>query len=425
MISRHGSRYPSSFSAQGKVGQAIFKAKKVGATFSGDLDFVNTWNYELGYEILVPNGRKELFDSGVLHYYQYAQLYNPNTTVVARTTTQDRMLKSAENFLTGFFDLPWQTYGNIKLEHIIEGQYFNNSLAGYLQCNNSGGPYGKAGSAAAQQWSLIYLQNTTARLNSMTSGFVWTPVIVNAAQAFCPYETVAFGYSEWCDVFTFDEWQGYEYSVDLNFAGDLMFQSPVGRAIGIGYVQEFLARMEGHLVTTPDTQDNITLDSMLETFPLNQTLYFDFSHDANIASILTAFGFKQFAQFLPVNGPPPDQQMIVSHLTPFAARLDIEVIYTPAAVSPNRTNTRKVNDAYVPGDSTPTKYIHFIMNQRTLPLGRSFPECGNRTDGWCELETFMKIQQDALALAQYEFACFGEYPALPYGSVTDGAPPAA
>src|SRR5271170_820197 len=29
---------------------------------------------------------------------------------------------------------------------------------------------------------------------------------------------------------------------------------------------------------------------MNSTFPLNQTLYFDFSHDTNIMSIITAFG---------------------------------------------------------------------------------------------------------------------------------------
>jgi Histidine phosphatase superfamily (branch 2) len=31
------------------------------------------------------------------------------------------------------------------------------------------------------------------------------------------------------------------------------------------------------------------LDEMNSTFPLNQTLYFDFSHDTNIMSIITAF----------------------------------------------------------------------------------------------------------------------------------------
>lgn len=55
---------------------------------------------------------------------------------------------------------------------------------------------------------------------------------------------------------------------------------------------------------------------------------------------------------------------------------------------------RKSGDAYESGG--PQKYIHFILNQRTLPLGVSFPECGDRDDGWCELETFLKVQSTKL-----------------------------
>ncbi len=66
-------------------------------TATDSLSFLNTWSYNLGAEILVPRGRQELFDSGVLHYYQYAQLYNPYSKIIARTTTQDRMLKVCQN----------------------------------------------------------------------------------------------------------------------------------------------------------------------------------------------------------------------------------------------------------------------------------------------------------------------------------------
>lgn len=121
-------------------------------------------------------------------------------------------------------------------------------------------------------------------------------------QTLCPYETVAFGYSAFCDLFTYEEWRSFEYSIDLSFAGNNYFQSPTGRAIGIGYVEEILARLQNHVLTTTGTQANITLDNNTRTFPLNQTLYFDFSHDTNIAAVLTAFGLTQFAQLLPSSG---------------------------------------------------------------------------------------------------------------------------
>lgn len=92
MLSRHGSRYPTTGSNVQKLGEKIAKnADKFKAT--GILSFLNEWKYELGAEILVPRGRQELFESGVLHYYQYAQLYNPHSKIIVRTTTQDRMLK--------------------------------------------------------------------------------------------------------------------------------------------------------------------------------------------------------------------------------------------------------------------------------------------------------------------------------------------
>jgi hypothetical protein len=175
-----------------------------------------------------------------------------------------------------------------------------------------------------------------------------------------------------------------------------------------------MARLKNHTLGYSGSQINVTLDSSTKTFPLNQSLYFDFSHDTNIISVLTAFGLRQFADELPATEYPGDHAFTVSHLTPFGARLDMEIIKAPKPVSPNR-------DGYLRGEET--KYIHFVLNQRTIPLGKSFPECdAGRKDGWCELETFIKIQDEMEGLASYDFACFGDYPSEKYGKVTDGRP---
>lgn len=236
------------------------------------------------------------------------------------------------------------------------------------------------------------------------------------AQSLCAYETVALGFSSWCGLFTYDEWQGYEYSVDISFAGNNGFQSPTGRAVGIGYQQEILARLQHHVIGTPTAQLNITLDNNTATFPLDQTLNFDFSHDTNIMSILTAFGLTQFAPVMPATAIQQNRSLIVSHMEPFGARLDIEVIKTPQPVATYRNSS----NVYVAGP--PTTYIHFVLNQRTIPLGKSFPNCGPRDDGWCEFNTFLEAQQNEFALAEYEYSCFGNYSAVPYGSITNGAP---
>jgi hypothetical protein len=78
-------------------------------------------------------------------------------------------------------------------------------------------------------------------------------------------------------------------------------------------VQEILARLQHHTIDSPIGQINVTLDNNTVTFPLDQALNFDFSHDTNIMSILTAFGFRQFAQFLP-SDRIVDRELVVSHL---------------------------------------------------------------------------------------------------------------
>jgi hypothetical protein len=58
MLSRHGSRYPTTGS-----GAPTFAAKLKNATktlnATGQLSFLNSWTYELGAEILVPVGKQE------------------------------------------------------------------------------------------------------------------------------------------------------------------------------------------------------------------------------------------------------------------------------------------------------------------------------------------------------------------------------
>jgi hypothetical protein len=85
MLSRHGARYPTPGANVATLGERLANAS---ATFkaSGSLEFLNDWKYELGKAILVPRGRQELFESGVLHSYMYGSLYNPQSKLIVRTT---------------------------------------------------------------------------------------------------------------------------------------------------------------------------------------------------------------------------------------------------------------------------------------------------------------------------------------------------
>ena len=424
MLARHGSRYPTTNSSVQTFGQKIHNLTSNGSTtFTGELSFLNSYSYNLGAEILVPQGHRELFDNGVRYYYNYGRLYNTSTKIIARTTSQDRMLKSAEYFMSGFFGLGWTN--NATLEVILEQTGFNISLAGYDACNNSNNYLSTGGTNASVVWENIYLKDATQRLKKLSGSYNWTVADTYNAQTMCPYETVAYGYSAFCDLFTFEEWQGFEYSIDLSFVGNDMFASPTGRGVGIGYVEELYARLQGHLynLAPGSTQANTTLDEMNSTFPLNQTLYFDFSHDTNIASVITALGLTQFNQTLPETGPPANQQMIVSHMEPFGANMVFEIIKTPQPVKatrPANSTTATRSDYYSSGNAT--TYVHVLLNQRTIPLGKSYASCGQRDDGWCEFNTFLDNLSVLLATARYEYSCFAKYPVESYGKITNGVP---
>ena len=157
---------------------------------------------------------------------------------------------------------------------------------------------------------------------------------------------------------------------------------------------------------------------MNSTFPTNQKLNLDFTHEVNLMSVLTAFGLKQFAPFPSPTTYTADRELIISHLVPFGCRLDIELIDAPHPVCADRPSSASQYEA-----GGKTTYIHFIQNQRTIPLGKSYPECGQRADGWCELSTWLQVQSTALQEAQYDYACYGDYAPPAFGAVNNGAPP--
>ncbi|KAL4862858.1 hypothetical protein BDV12DRAFT_206913 [Aspergillus spectabilis] len=420
LLHRHGSRYPSDSEGTSQWAQKIANATALGTRFTEGLAFLNDWTWREGVNILVPKGRQELYDSGVLHFYNYGALYKNSSKLVVRSTSVNRVIESAENFLAGFFGLGWREHANILT--LISGAGFNSSLTGMSVCKNSAKVFSTLENAAMDEWQNIYLKRKTKILQKWAGDFNWTVADSANAQTLCAYETVSFGYSLFCELFDYDEWEGFSYTSSIQSSSLMGFASPISRASGIAWVQEFLARVQGRLLDVPPgvTSANLTLDTNAVTFPLDQALYFDFGHDASIMAVLAAFGIRQFAEYLPPTGPPRHQGYHSSRVTPFAGRLNIEIIDAPHKVRASRSN--KSGNTYIPRTSK-TKYVHFMLNQRTVPLHASFEECEYRDDGWCELETFLKIQESSIEKARFEYSCNGDWEAGPYGSVTDGVPP--
>lgn len=117
------------------------------------------------------------------------------------------------NFAVGFFGAP-EYLTAYHEEIIIESGGYNNTLAPSNACPDSGNAVGgNIGGWTSGNWTEIYLKETTARLQQYVTGVQLTPSVVYGMQQMCAYETVALGYSSFCELFTEEEWRGFEYSI--------------------------------------------------------------------------------------------------------------------------------------------------------------------------------------------------------------------
>jgi len=403
-LQRHGSRYPaSSFTFPEKLKEAkgnnTFKAE-------GNITFLNDWEYSQGKNILTTLGNNQLFTNGVKSFFRYGQLFDWKNVdkIVTRSTTEERMTKSAEYFLSGFFGLDWQEYAELEL--LIENSGFNNTLAAWDTCPNNDYSYGYTQYAEMKDYKSKYLASALERFNSQVeSGFQFTAEDLYEFQQFCAYETNNLGFSKFCNLFSQKEWEEYNYYQSVTNYASGSFGNPMGRALGVGWVEEFIDRLT-NTTYSPSTQaeQNSTLDSNPIYFPLGQSLYMDFTHDSQIVSIITALGFEQFKTNWTFKGPDHDQQNFESSkITPFAAQLAFEIIECDAEVPADRSS-ESIN-----GTSS-TKYVHAILNDNTLSLSINIPDyCESRVDGWCKFENFVEYLGTLYDTAQYEFACDGKY----------------
>jgi hypothetical protein len=104
------------------------------------------------------------------------------------------------------------------------------------------------------------------------------------------------------------------------------FGSPVARVQGVGYINELLARLTHTPIDVHNTSTNGTLNDNHITFPLNDALYVDATHEVVVLNIITALNLSNFAASgpLPEDHIPPNRSFIASQLAPFATNMQFQ-----------------------------------------------------------------------------------------------------
>ncbi|GHJ87932.1 hypothetical protein NliqN6_4334 [Naganishia liquefaciens] len=385
-LQRHGARYPTSdLEGPGAVAKRLREAK--GWKAHGALSFLNEWNYKLGTEVLTPFGRQQLFNLGVSARVKYGFLLDKfkDRLPVFRTESQDRMLKSAQNFASGFFGIPVEDQFN--LEVMIEWPGFNCTLAPYMHCSNDNAALARSVKDRLTVWENHYLQDAQKRLNKLIDGYEFTILDAKDFMEMCPYETVALGYSSFCDLFTVEEWKAFQYRFDIMWWYGSGFGSPVARASGIGYVQELVSRLTHTRITEHNSTTNSSFHNDLQ-FPLNDALYVDFTHDTTFAQLLPALNLTSFAASgsPPLDHIPKHRSFISSKFCPFATNMQFQVLACGDSV-----------------DDEPT-HIRLILNDGVVPL-TGLRGCPDDEDGKCPLNTFVAALKDIIGEVDFAQEC--------------------
>lgn len=224
-------------------------------------------------------------------------------------------------------------------------------------------------------------------------------------QQMCAYETVAIGYSKFCELFTEEEWEGFNYALDLSFWYDSAFGSPVARVQGVGWVKELVARLTHTRIKEHNTSTNATLDDDPTTFPLGQSLYVDATHEVVVLNIITALNLTNFAKSgpLPYTHIPRHRSFEVSRLAPFATNIQFQLLECT---------------------SVPGQQIRIIINDGVTPL-TGIKGCPEQRDGMCPVNAFVAAQKELIAETDWMYECHGGWtvPQGPTWNTTTGSPP--
>jgi hypothetical protein len=244
------------------------------------------------------------------------------------------------------------------------------------------------------KWESVFARPIVQRLNSLAPGANLTQDDISPLMSLCSFETLANQETSlWCWVFKQKEYDHYEYWFDLEkyyFTGyvgssssensrswsTFRYGHPLGPTQGIGYVNELIARLTGTPVND-NTQTNHTITSNPDLFPLNQTIYADFTHDNAMVAIYSALGLfddrRDRSTSVPVMDPTKPHKRrswYTSKLTPFAGRMVVERLQCHQ------------------DDGQSKMRVRILVNDAVVPL----PFCGDNGDGICDLEKFVQNQ---------------------------------
>ncbi|KAH9899417.1 phytase [Cubamyces lactineus] len=360
ILQRHGARFPTSGSAE-RIIAAIDKLQAADDYRDPMLSFVQDYTYTLGQDDLVALGASQSAASGREAFERYSSIVGADKLPFVRASSSNRVVASATNWTEGFAAASAHRLRPVL--SVVLSEAGNDTLDDNM-CPSAGD-----GSAQTSQWLATFSPAMTARLNAGAPGANLTNTDTYNLLSLCAFETVAKGKrSPFCDVYQELGAEGaFAYNGDLDKYYGTGYGQPLGPVQGAGYINELLARLTSQPVRD-HTQTNRTLDSSPATFPLNRTLYADFSHDNQMVAIFSAMGLFQQPAPLDPTKPDPHRTWRVQRIVPFSGRMVVERMQCAGGAN--------------------EQYVRVLVNDAVQPL----EFCGADAHGLCTLDAFVESQ---------------------------------
>lgn len=373
ILSRHGGRDPT-LGKSTLYAETIDKIKTRVRDFRGDFAFLADYTYDLGADKLTAFGAQQMVNSGTAFFSRYKDLGLQSVPFV-RASGQQRVIDSAERFGHGFHQAKISA-GSLEDIHypydiiIIPEEPGSNNTLDHGLCTAFEETSHNISRKAQNSFASTFMPSITDRLNTALPSANLTDQDSIFLMDLCPFETIAFisgSPSRFCNLFSPAEWKNYDYHQTLGKYYGYGPGNALGPTQGTGFVNELVARLTGKAVRD-HTSVNQTLDSDPTTFPLNRTLYADFSHDNDMTAVFAALELYSNTPKLSTSHIMAVEDMkgySAARTVPFAARAFIEKMTCEGAEE---------------------EMVRVLVNGRVIPLEK----CGGDELGRCGIAAFVK-----------------------------------
>ncbi|KAL4904624.1 hypothetical protein BDW74DRAFT_168238 [Aspergillus multicolor] len=368
MMARHGERYPTK-SAGSRHLDLLKRIKGADVVLNGSISFLNDWEYftsdpEKDFDQLTRTGPYSgtlgAFTTGTRLLTRYQHLLPTDTKIKFWASDCQRVIETAQYFAYGLLGLDWEKSGKAELEIIPEtfDRRADTLTPGdtcrkYLEDTKEGHDKGINMLALFQQ---AYAPAIAKRLISEQGNSALgelTNIEVFSMQEMCGFETLVRGSSPWCDAFTREDWDNFEYARDLVH----YYRAGPGNKYAGAMGWLWLNATAG----------------LLQEGPEAGPLFFSFVHDGDIAPFLEALDILKDPKYdphLPMTHRATDRVWRTSSVMPMGGRITLE-----------RMTCSSMNSGLGGEEGT---FVRININDKIVPL----PYCKSGPGLSCPLNEF-------------------------------------